>query len=508
MEIKDLFYKWVPVYVKLPVLFILFFVILTANGVFLGNTTDMYSSLGVYAEPYTAAYNAMYIGMGLGLMMGMRLKLRFSNKALLLWGLICMVLMNLICATNDHPVIIIGACLVLGFTKMAALIEVFIIWMFVWSKKGDTSRLYPFVYFTALSGLYFITWLTTHLAAIYNWRFAYIVIIILLLICLLFALVFVENHRLRRPVPLYQLDWQAALLLMAFMMLINYAAVYGKVEDWLESDKIKMVLACIPVAFWGFVKRELTVKRPLLDLRLFRKSFFRIGLFYFLLMGIFFPSSIQSAFTGGILHFEMIRNMELNLYMIPGVLAGSVLCYYWYFHKYDPLVLIFSGFLAFVVYYVILYNSLITGFGIRDFWLPSIVKGFAIVLIYIALGLYSTAGFDIKNLLTGAGVVILVRSFLGSGVFTGIYSYLLYAGRVRHLDYLAGMADADNFLVKEGRSPGDLYRILQEQSNLTASKEMTGFIILSGIVILAGIVISSVHQRVKADWSITPQNNQ
>src|SRR5882757_1966208 len=136
MELKDLFYKWVPVWVKLPVLFIFFFVVLTANGVYLGNSTDMYSGLGVYSEPFTAAYNAVYIGMGLGLMVEVRLKRRFSSKTLLLWG--------------------------------------FAMMLFVWSKKLDTSRLYPFVYGLALGGIYFITWFTASLAGVYNWRYAYL----------------------------------------------------------------------------------------------------------------------------------------------------------------------------------------------------------------------------------------------------------------------------------------------------------------------------------------------
>src|SRR5882672_7805487 len=101
MELKDLFYKWVPVWVRLPVLFILFFVILTANGVYLGNSTDMYSGLGVYAEPFTAAYNAVYIGMGLGLLIEVRLKMRFTGRTLLLWGFTVMALVNVINMYTD-----------------------------------------------------------------------------------------------------------------------------------------------------------------------------------------------------------------------------------------------------------------------------------------------------------------------------------------------------------------------------------------------------------------------
>ncbi len=80
MEIYDLFYKWVPVWIRLPVLFIIFFVILTANGIFLGNSTDISNDLGVNGEVYTQSFNALYIGMGLGLLFHLRLKMRFTGQ--------------------------------------------------------------------------------------------------------------------------------------------------------------------------------------------------------------------------------------------------------------------------------------------------------------------------------------------------------------------------------------------------------------------------------------------
>src|ERR1700755_1684453 len=193
MELKDIFYKWVPNWVKLLVLFIFFFVVLTANGVYLGNSTDMYSGLGVYSEPFTAAYNAVYIGMSLGLMVEVRLKRRFTSKQLLLWGFGVMALVNVINMCTENPIVMILSCLLLGFAKMSALMEVYIMWLVVWSKKLDTSRLYPFVYLTALGGIYFITWWTAQLAYTFNWRYAYIAMVMLVLVCLLFSLLFVPQ---------------------------------------------------------------------------------------------------------------------------------------------------------------------------------------------------------------------------------------------------------------------------------------------------------------------------
>ena len=67
MELNQIFYEWVPKYVRYAILLLMVFVALCANGVYLGITTDMYSDLGVYAEPYTMASNALYIGMGAGI---------------------------------------------------------------------------------------------------------------------------------------------------------------------------------------------------------------------------------------------------------------------------------------------------------------------------------------------------------------------------------------------------------------------------------------------------------
>ncbi len=491
MELKDLFYKWVPVWVKLPVLFLFFFTILTANGVYLGNSTDMYSGLGVYTEPFTAAYNAVYIGMALGLLVEVRLKMRFSSKQLLLWGFSVMLLVNIINMNAKSPVVFVVTCFVLGFTKMSALIEIYIMWLVVWSKKLDTSRLYPFVYLTALGGTYFLTWWTTQLAYTFNWQYAYIAVTMMVLACLLLALIFVQYNKLRRPLPLYQLDILGLLLLATAMMLLNYVVVYGKVENWWESENIQGASILIPVLFFAFLARELRVKRPVLPFVIFTHKNFQKGLLFFFLLGIFLPSSIQGTFTAGVLDFESIRNGQLNLYLIPGVAAGAVLSWCWYYFKQNTEILLFIGFAAFVAYYILLYNKLATGLGMEDFWAMSVLKGFGTVVLYIVIGLYTTGGYALTMIMHAGGMMILIRSFLGSGIISGIYAYLLYAGRVRHLDILAG-----NVATDLGYAPkvSWYYRDMQGQATLAASKEMCGFIIIVGVLILAAILFSHYYR--------------
>ena len=492
MELKDLFYKWVPVWVRLPVLFFMFFVLLTCNGVYLGNTTDMYSGLGVYAEPFTEAANAIYIGMGIGALIEVRLKRRFSNKTLLLYGLTMMLLMNFVCMISSNPGIVVAACLLLGFCKMAAFFEVYLIWVYIWSKSFDRSRIYPFVYFTALPGTYLMTWLTCRLAYCYNWRYAYIAVLMLVLLCILFALIFVENHPLRRIFPLYQMDILGILYLLSTLLLVNFIAVYGKVEDWFQSDRIKGAFVLLPVPFFAFLRREMHVKRPLVPFRILSSIGFHKGLFFFLVLGVFLPSSIQSSFAGGILRFEAFRNTELNLFLIPAMLVGAAFSFCWYYYKKDPDVLLFTGFLAFVVYYFLLYQRLATGLGLEDFWLPSLAKGFAVIVLYVCIGLYTVAVYKPPDVFTAAGFMVITRSFLGSGIFTGLYSYLIYAGTVRHIDRLADLTATGDYVQSE--PPAAYLRTIEQQASLAAFKEMTGWILLFGVLLLACLAISITYR--------------
>src|SRR4026208_741466 len=137
------------------------FVLLCANGIYLGITKEMYSDLGVYSEPYTMATNALYIGMGSGILISLRLAARFNPKILIVTSFSMLLLMNFICATTDSPILAVAASLVLGFSKMLAMGYLYLAWASIWSKNLDATRAYPSFYFLALAGINFITWLTT-----------------------------------------------------------------------------------------------------------------------------------------------------------------------------------------------------------------------------------------------------------------------------------------------------------------------------------------------------------
>src|SRR5262249_25643480 len=160
-----------------------------------------------------------------------------------------------------------AASFILGFSKVLALGIIYLEWSMIWSKNLDAARVYPFFYFVAIAGLNFMTWLTAYLTYLYSWRYAYVGVVVLIILCILMTVIFFADHEPVKKIPLYQLDIPGMLLLAVSMMLINYVFVYGKVEDWFASGAICTASFAAVILILLFIKRELSLKRPILDLR-------------------------------------------------------------------------------------------------------------------------------------------------------------------------------------------------------------------------------------------------
>lgn len=497
MEINELFYAWVPRYVRYAILVLMIFVVLCANGVYNGITGDMYNDLGVYSEPYTMALNAVFAGMGTGMIFFIRLGTRITGKTLVVFGLFAILVLNIVCATTDSPAITVAACFILGFCKVSALGEIYLAWLKIWSKTFNAARLYPFLYLMALGGLYFASWMVTRFSYLYSWRYAYIAICILVSLSIILAICCFERHPLKRRIPLYQLDLPGLLLLSITLMLINYVAVYGKVEDWFASNAIVAASFLSAITLVLFIRRELTVKRPLLHFDLFGKPNLVIGLVLLAVLGVFTPNTFQSSFSGTVLHFESIRNAEINMFLIPGIVAGCVLSFFWYRYDFSGHLLTIIGMTIIVFYHILMYGRFVNDLSIGGFWLPSFFKGLGLAILYISIGLYTTKGFAFPIVMKVVGMAIIVRSFLAPGVFSGLYTYFLYAERTRHLSRLASEIDANEPMIFQYRDIGGYFRNIQQQANLTALKEISGIIIIFGLVVIAVLILSLFYRKMK-----------
>jgi hypothetical protein len=101
----------------------------------------------------------------------------------------------------DRVALLIMDCLILGFTKMFALMGIYIIWWVIWNKKPDGKGTAD------------------------------------------------------------EMDVVGLLMLAGLLMLINYVAVYGEAENWWESPDLTAAGILIPMIFFAFITRALITEQ-------------------------------------------------------------------------------------------------------------------------------------------------------------------------------------------------------------------------------------------------------
>ncbi len=518
---RGLFHDWVPAPVQLLLIIVLTIPMLTINGIYISNVSEMTGTLGLLSEDFMMANYAAPIGMMVAFPLIARTKQRYKSKTMLLGCFTALILLSYLCASTDNAVLIIIASFLTGIVKMLGMIEVILPIMFLISPQGERSRFYSVFYPLSIGMSMLSAYFSSLLAYQHNWQLVYTLAIPFMLVCMLLVLVFCHSCYASKPVRMYQFDWLSLVILSAALLLVDFVFCYGKVLSWFDSFYFNAALFTSALLALWFARRQLMLKRPYLLLGVIKKKNVYVSLIFFFLMGAFFSSSnIQSAFTTGILKYSSQTNAYLNLMMAAGALAGGIMCYFWFEKKLKIKGLVFTGFSLFIVYHIVLYFLFGSIIELRYLLFPSFIKGLAMTLLYIALGLYAAEKLSMAQMQSCASILILFRSFLGPAFWSAVYSFALYTGQAHHLRSIAERMDTNDpfftsrynpvmqMALSQGQSAEaaqtlatqSMWAAVQAQATLTASKEIFGFIILAGFLVLILVLLTSFGSLNLRPW--------
>jgi MFS transporter, DHA2 family, multidrug resistance protein len=153
-------------------------------------------------------------------------------------------------------------------------------------------------------------WITDN----YSWRWIFYINVPVGIVAVLMATWFIENPPYLRRVARASIDYVGfgfmAVGLAAFQLVLDK----GQEEDWLQSSFITWLAVIAVGAMIAFVVRELSVKEPIVDLRVLKNRNFGVGT---LLMTI----------VGGVLYgtTAMLPLFLQTLLGYPAVQSGRVL---------------------------------------------------------------------------------------------------------------------------------------------------------------------------------------
>lgn len=518
---RGLFSDWVPKHVQLILIIVLTIPLLTVNGIYSSNINDMMSGMGILSEDLMMANYAASIGMGVVLPLVMKLKQRFKSRHLLLSSFSVLALLGYICANTDNVSVLVGANFLMGIFKLVGMVELILPIMFMISPTGDRAKFYSVFYPISIGSGMLSSYFTAQMAYDLNWQHVYDFALPFMLLCILLIIVFTHNYYGSKPVPIYQYDWLSMVLFSVSLTLLDYVLCYGKMMNWFASPSIQQALAFSAALALVFIWRQLKLKRPYLPLHVFKRKNVITSIILFILMGAFTASgSIQSAFTSGILKYNSITNAEINLYTIAGALLGAFISFAGFKKNLGVKPLIFTGFLSYVIYHVMMYFLFSLVIELRYLILPTILKGMGLVMLYIAVGVYAAEKLTATDMLSSSSMVIMVRSFIGPGLWGAVYSYYLYAGQLRHTSAIVQNMDSNDPLFISRYSPTlqgaiaqgqsveaaqslatqSMWGAVQLQATLAASKEIFGWIILGGVVLLIFIMLFHFNKINLRPW--------
>ncbi len=235
-----------------------------------------------------------------------------------------------------------------------------------------------------------------------------------------------------------KMDWLAFAMLITAISLLQIVLEKGQSKDWFETSYITWFTVIAAITSIVFVWRELAVKNPIVNLRLFNNRSFTTGtLFNFVLgFGLYGTTLVIPIMCQGLLGFTA---MQTGLLLLPGSLAtafmmpvvGSLLKRN-YVHP-----AVYAG-LGLVLFFVFSYmmGQFTPQVGTHDFFWPLIIRGFAMGLIFIPLTTISLVELEGKEIPQGTALSNMVRQ-LGGSIGIALITTFISRETVIHYSHLS-----------------------------------------------------------------------
>lgn len=422
------FAEWVPKPLMLLLIIVFMFPILAVVGMFNNNLTETVGMMGAYTEHATMAINATSIGMALALPLLMRIKMRFRSKEIMVASTILLALLVLMCGTTDNYAVFIICNLLIGFVKMFPMIEVVIPVMFILSPTGDRARYYSLFYPIAIGSSTLISYYLSQLIFDNGITHVYFLSAAVMLVLTVLSLIFQHNKRFSFKMPLYQIDWLSLLLLAASFMLLNYGLVFMKQQNWFHSPTISGSILIAVVLFILMVVRQKSLKRPLVHFDAFLKyGNVQHSLILLVFLGLYMGSSnVFMQWVMGVLGYNNLVVAKLNLWMLPGLVFGGALGVIGFKRQWNIKYYIWMGYVAFFLHTLLIYLIIQPNMNIEMLYLPTIIKGVGMVILFIAVWYYATFNLPSNTSLGVIGILLCFRTFIATGIASAVVGFLAY----------------------------------------------------------------------------------
>ena len=267
-----------------------------------------------------------------------------------------------------------------------------------------------------------------YLSELYNWRWAFFMLIPLGVVGYLGLWAFLTDRGRKGQ---SHFDWTGFLTLAVAITSLQLVLDRAERLDWFDSTEIIIEAALGGLAFYVFIVHSLTARHPLLDFRHLLNRNFALGLIIVFIFGMlnFTPMVMLPPMLKGLAGYpESVIGMLLSA-RGAGAMAGFFLAMW--VGKFDPRIGMTVGFLmlAWAGWYMMGFDANVTPFDVA---LTSAVQGLAVGLLWVPLTIATFASIESRHLAETMSVFHLLRN-LGSSIFIALSVTILV--RTSNMNY-------------------------------------------------------------------------
>ena len=299
----------------------------------------------------------------------------------------------------------------------------------------------------------------------FSWPYIFYINIPLGIIATLLTLQFVKSPRYAEKSSMSDIDWFGILFLAIAVGSLQFVLERGQDEDWFSSNWIILFTVTAVFGIFFFIWREMTFRKPIVDLRVLKNGNLRIGtiLSFILGFGLYGSTFIVPLYTQATLGWTaqqsgmlMIPASITTAFMMP--IIGQLLQ-----RGVKQQYLVATGMLLFFVYSLWGYKILTPNTSEEAFFWMLIVRGVGMGMLFIPITTLALSTLRGQEIGQGASFTGMMRQLGGSFGVASITTFLARRNMI-HRNDLVGKLDVND--------PDVHNRIIQLQHSFMA-KGMT-----------------------------------
>ena len=533
------FYNWVPKWLGILILVLMFIPILTVGGVYSVNSTEMMGGLGIISEHITFTNFATSIGMAAFCPFLYRLVVIRREKMMCLAGFSMMYVLSYICAETDSIFLLALCSVLMGFLRMVLMmVNLFTLILYAgrieaylkikpglepvdgegWDKLDiERSIAQPGIYLFFMILGQLGTSLTAWLAYEYEWQYVYYYMMGMLLVCILVIFVTMPYHRFQnKRFPINFRQFGNATLFCIPLVCFTYVMVYGKVLDWWDDPTIRM--AAITAVLTGalFFYMESTHRSPYYLVGVLKLRTIRMGvLFYFLLMFLNSSAMFVNVFAGIGMKLDNWQNASLGNWTMLGYFIGGMITIFLSMKKVHFKYIFAGGFVMLGLAALFMYFEVQTDGLYERMKYPVIIRSTGMMMLYSLIPTYATQRKPYKFLSSWICTMITIRMVIAPSLGAAVYTNALqerqqnYVTRyaqdidLLHPDASASFMSTVRGMSYQGKSKAEAVNMaamsvkgrVQVQVTLVAVMEMAGWTLYACLACAIFVLVVPYSKR-------------